>query len=153
MRLRLEDGSAYGFAGTVQFSDITVNEATGTVTLRARFANPTGTLLPGMFVTAIFDQAINPRAILVPQAALQRDFDGSAFVYLAGADDKAVRRKVTADRTIGTNWVVTAGLKAGERVITQGVGNLKQGAPIKPVPANSAQRVGAPAAKTAEKSP
>lgn len=153
VRLRLEDGSAYGFAGTVQFSDITVNEATGTVTLRARFPNPQGVLLPGMFVTALFDQAINPRAILVPQAALQRDFDGSAFVYLAGADNKAIRRKVTADRTIGANWVVTDGLKAGERVITQGVGNLKQGAPIKPVPANSAQRVGAPAAKTAEKSP
>jgi len=153
VRLRLEDGSAYGFAGTVQFSDITVNEATGTVTLRARFPNPQGALLPGMFVTALFDQAINPRAILVPQAALQRDFDGSAFVYLAGVDNKAIRRKVTADRTIGANWVVTDGLKAGERVITQGVGNLKQGAPIKPVPANSAQRVGAPAAKTAEKSP
>ncbi len=153
VRLRLEDGSAYGFAGTVQFSDITVNEATGTVTLRARFPNPQGVLLPGMFVTALFDQAINPRAILVPQAALQRDFDGSAFVYLAGADNKAIRRKVTADRTIGANWVVTDGLKAGERVVTQGVGNLKQGAPIKPVPANSAQRVGAPAAKTAEKSP
>jgi len=153
VRLRLEDGSAYGFAGTVQFSDITVNEATGTVTLRARFPNPQGTLLPGMFVTALFDQAINPRAILVPQAALQRDFDGSAFVYLAGADNKVVRRKVTAERTIGTNWVVTDGLKAGERVITQGAGNLKQGAPIKPVPASSAQRVGASAAKTAEKSP
>ncbi|MBL9068040.1 MAG: efflux RND transporter periplasmic adaptor subunit [Sphingopyxis sp.] len=153
VRLRLEDGSAYGFAGTVQFSDITVNEATGTVTLRARFPNPQGTLLPGMFVTALFDQAINPRAILVPQAALQRDFDGSAFVYLAGADNKVVRRKVTAERTIGTNWVVTDGLKAGDRVITQGTGNLKQGAPIKPVPASSAQRVGAPAAKTAEKSP
>lgn len=153
VRLRLEDGSTYGFAGTVQFSDITVNEATGTVTLRARFPNPQGTLLPGMFVTALFDQAINPRAILVPQAALQRDFDGSAFVYLAGADNKVVRRKVTAERTIGTNWVVTDGLKAGDRVITQGAGNLKQGAPIKPVPASSAQRVGAPAAKTAEKSP
>ena len=153
VRLRLEDGSAYGFAGTVQFSDITVSEATGTVTLRARFPNPQAVLLPGMFVTALFDQAINPRAILVPQAALQRDFDGSAFVYLAGTDNKAVRRKVTADRTVGANWVVTGGLKAGERVITQGVGNLKQGAPIKPVPANSAQRVGAPAAKTAEKSP
>ncbi len=152
VRLRLEDGSAYGFAGTVQFSDITVNEATGTVTLRARFPNPQGVLLPGMFVTALFDQAINPRAILVPQAALQRDFDGSAFVYLADAGNKAIRRKVTADRTIGTDWVVTDGLKAGERVITQGVGNLKQGAPIKPVPANSVQRVGAPAAKTAEKS-
>jgi membrane fusion protein (multidrug efflux system) len=152
VRLRLEDGSAYGFAGTVQFSDITVSEATGTVTLRARFPNPQGVLLPGMFVTALFEQAINPRAILVPQAALQRDFDGSAFVYLAGTDNKAIRRKVTADRTVGANWVVTDGLKAGERIITQGVGNLKQGAPITPVPANSVQRVGAPAAKTAEKS-
>ncbi len=148
VRLRLEDGSAYGFAGTVQFSDITVSETTGTVTLRARFPNPKGVLLPGMFVTALFDQAINPRAILVPQPAMQRDFDGSAFVYLAGADNKAVRRKVTADRTIGANWVVTDGLKAGDRVITQGVGTLKQGAPIKPVPASSVQRVGAPAAKT-----
>ncbi len=148
VRLRLEDGSAYGFAGTVQFSDITVNEATGTVTLRARFPNPKGTLLPGMFVTALFNQAINPRAILVPQPAVQRDFDGSAFVYLVGADNKAVRRKIAADRTIGANWVVTDGLKAGERVITQGVGNLKQGAPIKPVPASRAQRVGVPAAKT-----
>lgn len=153
VRLRLEDGSAYGFAGTVQFSDITVSEATGTVTLRARFPNPKGVLLPGMFVTALFDQAVNPRAMLVPQAALQRDFDGSAFVYLAGSDNKAIRRKVTADRTIGANWVVTDGLKAGERVITQGIGNLKQGAPITPVPASTVQRVGAPAAKTAEKSP
>ena len=83
---------------------------------------------------------------------MQRDFDGSAFVYLVGKDNKAARRKVTADRTVGANWVVTAGLKAGERVITQGVGNLKQGAPIKPVQASSAQRVGAPAAKTTEKS-
>ncbi|HEY0598430.1 efflux RND transporter periplasmic adaptor subunit [Sphingopyxis sp.] len=149
VRLRLEDGSAYGFAGTVQFSDITVSEATGTVTLRARFPNPKGTLLPGMFVTALFDQAVNPAAILVPQPALQRDFDGSAFVYLVGKDNKAVRRKVTANRTVGANWVITDGLKAGERVITQGVGNVKQGASIRPVPANSPQRVGAPAGKNA----
>jgi membrane fusion protein, multidrug efflux system len=149
VRLRLEDGSAYGFAGTVQFSDITVNEATGTVTLRARFPNPKGALLPGMFVTALFDQAVNPAAILVPQPALQRDFDGSAFVYLVGKDNKAVRRKVIANRTVGANWVITDGLKAGERVITQGIGNVKQGASIRPVPANSPQRVGAPAGKNA----
>lgn len=146
VRLRLEDGSAYGFAGTVQFSEITVNEATGTVTLRARFPNPQGLLLPGMFVTALFEQAVNPAAILIPQAAVQRDFDGSAFVYLAGKDNKAVRRKVTAARTVGPNWVVTDGLKAGEHVITQGLANLKQGAPIRPVPAASAQRVGPPPA-------
>ncbi len=149
VRLRLEDGSAYGFAGTVQFSDITVSEATGTVTLRARFPNPKGTLLPGMFVTALFDQAVNPAAILVPQPAVQRDFDGSAFVYLVGKDNKVVRRKVTANRTIGANWVITDGLKSGERVITQGIGNVKQGAAIRPVPANSPQRVGAPAGKSA----
>ena len=144
VRLRLEDGSNYGFAGTVQFSDVTVNEATGTVTLRARFPNPKGALLPGMFVTAMFDQAVNPSAILLPQAAVQRDFDGSAFVYLVGKDHKAVRRKIVADRTSGANWVVTDGLKPGERVITQGIGNLRQGATIRPVPANSPQRVGPP---------
>lgn len=143
VRLRLEDGSAYAPVGTVQFSEVTVNEATGTVTLRARFPNPRGVLLPGMFVTALFDQAINPSAILLPQAAVQRDFDGSAFVYLVGTDNKAARRKIVADRTVGANWVVTDGLKPGERVITQGLGNLRQGAPIRPVPANSAQRVGA----------
>lgn len=144
VRLRLEDGSSYAFAGTVQFSDVTVNEATGTVTLRARFPNPKGVLLPGMFVTAMFDQAVNPSAILLPQAAVQRDFDGSAFVYLVGKDNKSVRRKIVADRTSGANWVVTDGLKPGERVITQGIGNLRQGATIRPVPANSPQRVGPP---------
>ena len=150
VRLRLEDGSTYGFAGTVQFSDVTVNEATGTVTLRARFPNPTGVLLPGMFVTAMFDQAVNPSAILLPQPAVQRDFDGSAFVYLVGKDNKAVRRKIVADRTSGANWVVTEGLKPGERVISQGIGNLRQGAAIRPVPASSAQRVGAPNGESAK---
>lgn len=151
VRLKLEDGSDYGFAGTVQFSEVTVSEATGTVTLRARFPNPQGLLLPGMFVTALFDQAINPTAILVPQAAVQRDFDGSAFVFLVGADNKAMRRKIVAERTVGPNWVVTDGLKPGDKVITQGIGNLKQGAPVKPVPASSPQRLGAPAGKDAEK--
>lgn len=144
VRLRLEDGSAYGPVGTVQFSEVTVSEATGTVTLRARFPNPRGVLLPGMFVTALFDQAVNPAAILLPQAAVQRDFDGSAFVYLVGKDNKAARRKIVADRTSGANWVVTDGLEPGDRVITQGIGNLRQGAPIRPVPASKAQRVGVP---------
>ncbi|WP_242445884.1 efflux RND transporter periplasmic adaptor subunit [Sphingopyxis lindanitolerans] len=149
VRLKLEDGSDYALPGTVQFSEVTVSEATGTVTLRARFPNPDGLLLPGMFVTALFDQAINPAAILVPQAAVQRDFDGSAFVYLVGKDNKAARRKIVAERTVGANWVVTDGLKPGDKVISQGVGNLKQGAPIKPVPASSPQRLGAPADKGA----
>ncbi|HEX2812009.1 MAG TPA: efflux RND transporter periplasmic adaptor subunit [Sphingopyxis sp.] len=149
VRLKLEDGSDYPLPGTVQFSEVTVSEETGTVTLRARFPNPQGLLLPGMFVTALFDQAINPTAMLVPQTAVQRDFDGSAFVYLVGKDNKAARRKIVADRTVGTNWVVTGGLKPGDKVISQGIGNLRQGAPIKPVPASSPQRIGAPADKGA----
>lgn len=144
VRLKLEDGSDYRFAGQVQFSDVTVDQSTGTVTLRARFPNPEGLLLPGMFVKAVFDQALQPRAFLVPQPAVQRDFDGSAFVYLVGPDNKAQRRKVTADRTAGSNWVVTAGLKDGDKVITQGLGNnIRQGVELRPVPANSPQRIDA----------
>jgi len=142
VRLQLEDGSTYGYAGHVQFSDITVDESTGTVTLRASFPNPQRLLLPGMFVRAVFDQAVEPRAFLVPQPALQRDFDGSAFVYVVTPDKKAQRRKVTALRTSGSNWVVTEGLKPGERVITQGLGNtIKPGSEVRPVPASAPQRI------------
>lgn len=141
VRLKLDDGSLYGGTGTVQFSEVTVSEDTGTVALRARFANPQGLLLPGMFVTAIFDQAQQPGAFLVPQAAVQRDFNGKAFVLLAGPGDKAVRQTVEAERTSGAYWVVTGGLQPGARVITQGLNNLKAGAPIKPVPASAPQRV------------
>jgi membrane fusion protein (multidrug efflux system) len=127
-----------------------VNEATGTVTLRARFPNPKGLLLPGMFVTALFDQAIQPDAILVPQQAVQRDFDGSAFVYVVDKDGKAQRRKIATTRTSGANWVVSSGLKSGERVITQGVGNVRSGMTVKPVAADSPQRVGAADGKAAK---
>lgn len=145
VKLKLEDGTDYGPAGRVQFSDVAVDESTGTVTLRASFPNPQGILLPGMFVKAVFDQAVQPRAFLVPQPALQRDFDGSAFVFIVSGDNKAVRRKVTAQRTYGTNWVVTAGLRPGERVITQGLGNnVRQDSPVRPVPASAAQPVAPP---------
>lgn len=145
VRLKLEDGSDYGYTGRVQFSDITVDESTGTVTLRASFPNPQGLLLPGMFVNAVFDQAVQPRAFLVPQPGVQRDFDGSAFVYVVGKDNKAERRKIVAERTQGTNWVVTSGLKPGDRVIVQGLANVKQDSPLQPVPASAPQRVGPPA--------
>lgn len=151
VRLKLDDGTTYPLPGTVEFSDITVDESTGTVTLRARFPNPQGLLLPGSFVTAIFDQAVQPSAFLVPQGAVQRDFDGSAFVYVVETDgkggNKAKRRKVTADRTTGTDWVVTSGLKRGDKVITQGLGNVRQDADVRPVPASAPQRVGPPPGK------
>lgn len=145
VRLKLEDGSDYPLPGVVEFSEISVSEATGTVTLRARFPNPQGLLLPGSFVTAVFEQAVEPQAYLVPQAALQRDFDGTAFVYLVGADNKVKRRKVTAARTNGSNWVITSGLQRGDKVISQGLGNnLRQDMEIKPVLASTPQRVGMP---------
>ena len=150
VRLELEDGSAYGHAGRVQFSDITVDESTGTVTLRASFPNPEGLLLPGMFVKAVFDQAVQPRAFLVPQPALQRDFDGSAFVFVVGPGNKAERRKVTALRTSGTNWVVTEGLRPGDRVITQGLGNnVRHDSEVRPVAASAPQRIAPPGASGA----
>ncbi|WP_420902600.1 efflux RND transporter periplasmic adaptor subunit [Sphingobium algorifonticola] len=144
VRLILEDGSTYPQTGTVQFSEVMVNASTGTVTLRASFANPDGLLLPGMFVRARFAQAIDTSAILVPQAALSRTARGVATVFVVGPGNKAVQRTVTAERTQGAFWVVTKGLKAGEKVIVQGLANVKPDAAIRPVPANSPQKVAPP---------
>jgi membrane fusion protein (multidrug efflux system) len=141
VRLKLDDGSDYGFTGTVQFAEMIANESTGTVTLRAKFPNPQGVLLPGMFVQAAFTQAVDQGVILVPQQAVQRDIGGEAYVYIVGPGNKAVRRNVDATRTFGPNWVVSGGLKAGDKVITQGTANLKNGAPIKPVPQSAPQKL------------
>ncbi|WP_344709544.1 efflux RND transporter periplasmic adaptor subunit [Sphingomonas humi] len=141
VRLQLDDGSDYGFTGTVQFSEVVVNESTGTVTLRARFPNPQGTLLPGSFVKALFTQAVTPNAILVSQSAVQRDIGGEAYVFVVGAQNKAERRVVKADRTYGTDWVVTGGIKAGDKIITQGLSNLRDGAAVRPVPASAPQKI------------
>jgi len=146
VRLFLEDGSDYGYTGTVQFSEIQVNESTGTVTLRASFPNPQGTLLPGQFVQTSFTQAVTPNAILVPQNAVQRDLGGQAYVFIVGQGNKAVRREVKADRAQGSDWVITGGIRAGDKVITQGLANLRDGADIRPVPANSPQRIAPPPA-------
>ena len=144
VRLKLEDGSDYGLTGTVEFAEAMVDATTGTVTLRARFANPQGLLLPGMFVRASFAQSIDQTAFLVPQAAITRDPRGTATLFVLGQGNKAVARTVTADRTQGAFWVVTGGLKAGDRVITQGVANLKPNAVVKPVPANQPQKIAPP---------
>ncbi len=144
VRLKLEDGSDYAVAGSIEFSEVMVDQNTGTVTLRARFANPSGLLLPGMFVRASFAQSIDTQAFLVPQAALSRDAKGQASVFVIGPGDKAVQRKVTAVRALGTNWVVTDGLKPGEKLIVQGGGTLRPDALLKPVPASAPQRIAPP---------
>ena len=146
VRLKLPDGTDYGYTGTVQFTEVVVNADTGSVTLRARFPNPQSLLLPGMFVTAQFAQAINTTAYLVPQQAIARDPKGNATLWVIGPGNTAVQRTVVAERTDGQNWVVTQGLAGGEKVITQGVGNLRDGAKVKPVPASTPQRIQPPRA-------
>lgn len=144
VRLTLEDGSEYGATGTVEFAEALVNTETGTVTLRARFPNPQGLLLPGMFVQAKFAQSINQRAFLVPQAGVSRDAKGNATVYVVDANNKAVQKKVKADRTQGAFWVVTSGLNPGDRIVTQGLSKIAPGQGVKPVPENTAQKIEAP---------
>mgnify|MGYP001583841492 CR=1 FL=1 len=135
VKLELEDGSDYPGAGTLEFAEAMVDPNTGTVTLRARFANPSGMLLPGMYVRARLSQAISQNAILVPQQAVSRDPRGNATVMIVGPGDKAMQRTVTASQTIGDKWLVTAGLAAGDRVIVEGLGKAKADKPVKPVPA------------------
>lgn len=150
--LTLEDGSTYDQTGSVEFSEVVVDESTGNVTLRARIANPKGVLLPGMFVRASFTQAVATDAFLVPQTAVSRDPKGTATVYVVGAGDKAEQRSITADRTDGANWVVSKGLKPGDKVITQGLANVQPGKALKAVPADTPQRIEAPAGKPAGQS-
>jgi membrane fusion protein (multidrug efflux system) len=144
VRLILPDGSDYGMTGTVEFSEVLVDQSTGTVTLRARFPNPQAILLPGMYVTAQFAQAVDTSAFLVPQQAVTRDPQGNATLFIVGPGNRAVQRTVVAERTQGPYWVVTQGLAPGEKVITQGTANLRDGAQIKPVPASAPQKVKAP---------
>ncbi|WP_277970907.1 MULTISPECIES: efflux RND transporter periplasmic adaptor subunit [Sphingomonas] len=144
VRLKLEDGSDYGMVGDVQFSEAMVDATTGTVTLRARFPNPNGLLLPGMFVRASFAQAIDNNAFLVPQQSVARDAKGNATVFVVGPNNKAVQKTVTTSRTVGTNWVVTSGLEPGDKIITQGVGKVKANETVRPVPANAPQQIRKP---------
>lgn len=138
--LLLDDGTRYPIAGTLAFAEATANPSSGTVTLRARFANPQGMLLPGMFVRARLEQGSQSGVFLVPQSALSRDPRGNAQVLLVGKDGKAEARPVTALRTEGSDWVVSAGLKAGDKVITQGLGKARAGRPVKAVPEGAPQK-------------
>ncbi|THD80810.1 MAG: efflux RND transporter periplasmic adaptor subunit [Phenylobacterium sp.] len=136
-QLTLEDGSAYGFPGKIEFAEAIVDPTTGAVTLRARFPNPQGLLLPGMYVRSKISQVTARNAILAPQAAVSRTPRGDATVYVIGPGNKAQVRTVVADRTVGDKWLVTSGLAAGDKVITEGLNNVKPGQAVIPVPAGS----------------
>ncbi len=136
VRLKLEDGSAYPIEGTLKFTDVTVDPATGTQAIRAVFANPRGLLLPGMYVRAELVEGTQANGILVPQRGLTRDPKGNGTVMVIGADGKLTPRPVTTGRAIGDAWLVTGGLKAGDRVIVEGAQNLQPGTPVKGYPWN-----------------
>ncbi|KGD79077.1 efflux RND transporter periplasmic adaptor subunit [Pantoea vagans] len=130
--LLMQNGSSYAQTGTLEFSDVTVDETTGSITLRAIVPNPNHTLLPGMFVRARLDEGINPNAMLVPQQAVTRTPTGQATVMVVGADNKVESRQVTTSQAIGDKWLVTDGVKAGERVISTGLQRAKPGAQVTP---------------------
>jgi membrane fusion protein (multidrug efflux system) len=134
VRLLLEDGSAYPLTGKLKFSEVTVDQSTGSVTLRAVFPNPKQTLLPGMFVRAIVEEGVSPQAVLVPQRGVTRNPEGDAMVMLVGNEEKVEPRIIKVARTVGDNWLVREGLKAGDRVILEGLQKARPGTAVKAVP-------------------
>ncbi|WP_413629919.1 efflux RND transporter periplasmic adaptor subunit [Novosphingobium sp. JCM 18896] len=132
VKLLLPNGTTYPAEGRLQFSEVAVDPQTGSVTLRATFPNAESLLLPGMFVRAQIVEGVRQRAILAPQQGITRDPRGRATALVVGAQNKVEQRKVTAERPIGSNWVITEGLKPGDRLIVEGLMGIKPGAVVTP---------------------
>jgi membrane fusion protein, multidrug efflux system len=131
--LLLEDGTAYPLPGRLEFTDVSVDPNTGSVTVRAVFPNPDHLLLPGMFVRARLEQGVNDRAMLVPQQGVTRNSQGQATALVVDADDKVALRTIQATRALGDKWVVEGGLSAGERVIVAGVQRVQPGTLVRAI--------------------
>lgn len=136
--LVLENGNTYALTGTLQFSDVTVDQNTGAITLRAVFPNPHRELLPGMFVRAVLQEGVDESAILIPQAAVGRDASGNPTAYVVGSDGKLELRHLKTGRAIGDQWLVSAGLTAGERLVVDGQQRAAPGVAVITVPISSA---------------
>ncbi|HEY4295303.1 MAG TPA: efflux RND transporter periplasmic adaptor subunit [Paraburkholderia sp.] len=154
--LILEDGRVYSEKGKLQFTDVTVDQGTGSVTVRAIFKNADKVLLPGMFVRAKIEEGVNQNALVVPQIGITHDQKGQPTTMIVDADNKVELRQLVTSGTFGSNWVVASGLKPGDRVIVQGTDKARPGQQVKPVaaqlpatPASDAAAQGAPAASGA----
>lgn len=134
VQLLLEDGSTYPLDGALQFSDVTVDQSTGVVTVRAVFPNPHAELLPGMYVRARITEAVQDAAILAPQQAVTRDASGQALAYVVGPDNRLQTRTLTLGRAIGDRWLVNTGLAAGDRLVIDGAQKAAPGAEVVPTP-------------------
>ena len=148
VRLTLENGQPYPITGTLEFIEVSVDPDTGSVTLRARFPNPQGLLLPGMFVRATLAQSVDQEAILVPQQAILRDPTGASAALVVGADNRVVRRPVQVGPAVWNRWLISGGLRPGERIIVEGLANARPGQTVRPQPAGSRQRLPASGASS-----
>lgn len=146
--LSLDGTSApYDQTGQLQFSDVTVDQTTGAVQLRAVFPNPRKELYPGLFVRARVEQGVRDNAVLVPQQAVVRTPDGGAAVWLVDGDNKVSQHPVVTAQAVGDQWLVDSGVKAGDRVVVEGLQKVRPGAEVRPIPANAEVRPVAPAHK------
>ena len=134
VKLLLEDGTPYPLEGTVKFSEVTVDPSTGSFILRTVFPNPKRTLLPGMYVRAILQEGVADHAILVPQQGVSRDPKGNPVALIVDSADKVEKRRISLERTIGDQWLVSSGLAPGDRVIVEGMQKARPGAKVKAVP-------------------
>jgi membrane fusion protein (multidrug efflux system) len=132
--LLLEDGTRYPLEGKLKFSDVTVDPNTGAITLRAEFPNPKRELLPGMYVRAVVEEGSKHDALLVPQQAVTRDSSGKALAYVVTADSKLEQRPLQIERAIADRWLLNSGLKAGDRLVVEGLQNAHPGAVVQVVP-------------------
>lgn len=135
--LKLEDGTEYGEYGTLKFQEVAVDQATGSVTLRAQFPNPRGDLLPGMYVRAVLDDAVNSSALLAPQLSISRDARGNPVAMIVGKDDQVEQREVVIARSVGNNYMISSGLNSGDRLIVEGLNKIHVGDKIRPVAVQS----------------
>jgi membrane fusion protein (multidrug efflux system) len=135
--LTLDDGSIYGMSGTLRFADITVDEGTSSVVLRAEFPNPQHEILPGMYVRAVLEEGTQQNALLVPQQAVTRDPTGAATALVLNAEGIVEQRTLTLDRSVDNQWLVRDGLKDGERVIMEGSQRVKPGDKAQVAPAGA----------------
>jgi membrane fusion protein (multidrug efflux system) len=138
--LKLDDGSIYPEKGKLQFTDVTVDPATGAVQLRAIFPNHDGLLLPGLYVRATINQGVDPKGILVPQDAVGRDPKGEPTALVVDAKNFARLRMIKTGRAVGGNWQVLEGLKPGDKLITEGLAKVAPDMPVNPQPAGQAPK-------------
>lgn len=136
--LMLEDGTPYQHEGKLEFADASVDPNTGAITLRAVFPNPDNDLLPGMYVRALLEEGVAEKALLVPQQGVTRDPKGNPVALVVTKEGMVEPRILTVDRTVGDQWLVTAGIAAGDQVIVEGLQKVRPGAPASPVPFKAA---------------